>query len=278
MKIYKQIILKILLLIPDKIFNYFLFILKVGYIPSFKNPKSLNEYINNIKLYSSDSLRELVADRIKVRDYISNKRTSCFLINILWTGMNFDNKVYESMPNKFVIKANHGSGMVIIVDKNKTNFDELNKEIVKWQNLNYGKLTRQWFYSNIERSIIIEEYLEFDGGIPPDYKFFCINGKVELIQVDSDRSTIHTRNLYNKDFKKLDAKLLYESSSFNHNPILYKEAIIIAEKLSEDFNFIRVDLYILDTKIYFGELTNTPGNGFEPFVPRSLDYELGNKI
>lgn len=274
----KIFILKILLIIPDKIFSSILFLFKLNYIPKFKNPRSFNEKINYIKLYSNYKLRELVADRVKVRDYVKSKNTACNLINLLWQGKDFSYDVYNNLPSKFVVKANHGSGMVKVVDKNEITYDQLIKDIKWWLKFDYGKLTRQWVYKNLEKKYIVEEFINSGFNDIPDYKFFCINGKVELVQVDLDRFHEHKRNLYTRNFELLDAELFYKKGYHIEKPILFSKAVEIAERLSEDFDFIRVDLYILDNAIYFGELTNTPGNGFEFFKPRKFDFDLGDKI
>ncbi len=274
---HKNLFLHLLLLIPDKIFNKILFRIKVGYWPNFDKPRSLNEKINYIKLRSNYSLREVVADRIKVREYVKKKSPECTLIKILWNGMIFSEEVYKKLPDEFVLKANHGSGMVLIVDKSQYTYNDIKKVINGWQHYDYGKLTRQRVYKNLKKLIIAEELIEPDKGSLTDYKFFCINGDIELVQVDLDRSENHVRNLYDKHFNRLDAKLLFEDGYDIKKPELYRKALTIAEKLSKDFDFIRVDLYITEDKIYFGELTNTPGNGFEPFVPEELDYKLGEK-
>lgn len=273
----KKHILKVLSMIPDYLFNWIVFVIKLRYIPNFKKPRSLNEKINHIKLYSNYSLRETVADRIKVRNYVSIKDTECKLIDLLWEGNEFTLDTYNGLPNKFVIKANHGSGMVSIVDKTETSYKDVLKIIMPWMGYDYGKLTHQWVYENLEKKFIIEEFIESDEDLR-DYKFFCINGRVELVQVDLDRFHSHKRNLYTRDFELLDSELFYKKGHDIDKPNLFLNAVKVAEKLSEDFDFIRVDLYILDDVIYFGEMTNTPGNGFEFFNPRSFDFELGRKI
>lgn len=274
----KTLILKILLIIPDKIFTLILFVIKLKYWPRFKNPRSFNEKINYIKLYSNYKLREVVTDRITVRKYVASRNTECNLINLLWEGENFSYDVYDKLPSKFVIKANHGSGMIKIVNKESSGYDNVISEISEWLKFDYGKLTRQWVYSNIEKKYIVEEFIECEHNDLPDYKFFCINGIVELVQVDLDRFHDHKRNLYTREFERLDVKLFYKKGYDIKKPKLFEKGVEIAERLSEDFDFIRVDLYILEDKIYFGEMTNTPGNGFESFDPRSFDFELGNKI
>lgn len=271
-------IMELLSIIPDQTFNKVFFFYKNRYWPNFKNPKSFNEKINHIKLYSSNSLRKLVADRIKVRDYVKNKAPECDLINILWSGETFTKKDYDNLPQRFVIKANHGSGMVLVINKEKDDFTTIYKETEKWKKINYGKITRQFVYEDLPKTIIVEEFINFDSKILPDYKFMCINGNVEFIQVDLDRFEDHCRNLYDQNFNRISGMLEYKQGENIDKPLLFEKAKIIAKKLSEDFDFLRVDLYILDDIIYFGELTNTSGNGYDRFYPVELDFEFGSKI
>jgi len=275
----RELLVSFMKLLPNKLFYFIFFIYKLKYIPNFKNPKSLNEKLNFIKLNkTSYDLRCLVVDRIKVRDYVLQKTSECTLINNLWVGVNFENDIWESLPNKFAIKANHGSGMVRVVDKEKDTFLEIENLCTVWLNKDYASRGREWFYSDLEKFLIVEEFLEFNDDVPPDYKFFCMNGKVEMVQVDLDRFKGHVRNLYDKNFKRIDGQLCYPQGYDIDEPKMFKEAIILSEKLSQDFDFIRVDLYLMEDKIYFGELTNIPGNGIEAFKPRSLDYKLGSKL
>lgn len=273
-----KVILWILKIIPDYFFNLIIFWLKVGYFPNFKRPKSLNEKINFLKLYGENKIMSLFADRLKVRDYVVNKASNCKLINILWEGFDFSLDVYNSLPMKFVLKANHGSGMVKVVDKNYDKYENLKLLCDYWKTIDYGMLTRQQFYSKIEKKIIVEEFLQFQDGVPPDYKFFCLNGKVQFVQVDLNRFVNHTRLIFDAEFNKLDMKILYENTGVIDKPSLFLEAKEIAEQLSIDVDFLRVDLYILDDKIVFGELTNTPGNGFEPIIPQQNDFYYGTLL
>jgi len=274
----KLLLAKLLSFIPDKIFNTLLFRYKIGIWPNFTHPRYYSEFINHIKLYSDNSLRKIVADRIKVRDYVKNKSPECSLIYILWMGEELTIEVYNDLPEKFVIKANHGSGMVLIVDKNKTSFDDVYKLTEKWKKIDYGKITRQFVYNELDKIIIVEEFININSKVLPDFKFLCINGQIEFVQVDLDRFGEHRRNIYDQNFNLLDVTLEYKPGQNIKKPLLFDKAKEIAKKLSEDFDFIRVDLYITDDNVYFGELTNTPGNGFEKFTPLSFDLELGKKI
>jgi len=270
---------KISRILSDYQIAYIMFIIKHGYIPNFKNPRSLNEKINYIKLYNRNPLRAMVVDRLKVREYVSEKSPRCYLPKIYWSGKSFTKDTWDSLPNEFVLKANHGSKMTLIVNKSIDDYDTVKLETEAWLKKDYSKFGREWIYENLEKYLIVEEKLEFNGDIPPDYKFFVCSGKVEMVQLDLDRFSQPSQNIYTKDFQLMDATLFHKKSNeIIEKPKCYDDAVQIAEELAVDFDFIRVDLYLIDDKVYFGELTNTPGNGFRKFNPKELDFELGSKL
>lgn len=269
---------KISLLLSDKQIAFLMFMVKHKYLPHFSKPRTLSEKIQYIKLFNRNSLRSLIVDRLKVRDYVIEKSPDCKLVDILWSGTAFNGHVWESLPQTFVIKANHGSKMTMVVDKLRHSFDDVFIKTSAWLKKDYSKLGREWVYQDLEKYLIVEKKLEIDGDVPPDFKFFVLNGHVELVQVDLARFSSHRRNLYSRDFVKLHAKLAYPDTEATPKPVAYDKALTIAEQLSDGFEFIRVDLYLVGNEVYFGELTNTPGNGFEKFTPKSLDFELGSKL
>ena len=278
MNFIKKTISSILFLVPDYWLNFLVFLIKQKQIPEISNPRSLSEKILHIKLYDHNPVRALVVDRIKVREYVSKKTSNIKFSNMLWHGRELTLGIWNGLPEKFILKGNHGSGMVLFVDKKKQTFEETKKIIKKWMNMDYASISREWFYGQLEKYVIAEEILEFKGNIPPDYKFFCFNGKVEIIQVDLNRFSEHTRNIYDKNFNKLNVKLLYPAGPNIQKPYNFDLAIKIAEDLSIDFDFARIDLFILNEGVYFGEITNTPGGGFERFIPREFDFKLGGKL
>jgi len=269
---------KLSLLLNNTLLTYLMFVMKHKYLPSFRSPKTFSEKVNAIKLYSSYKLRELVVDRVKVRDYVKKLSPGCDLIPILWSGTEINDEVFVNLPNKFVIKANHGSGMVKLCNKEETNLDELNSIFQEWLDIDYSKLGREWFYKDVERLIIIEEMLDFSGEAPPDFKFFTSRGKAFLVQLDLDRFKGHKRNIYDEHFNLLNVKIKRNNGPLLEKPATFDKARKIAEDLSVDFDFIRVDLYLVGDKIYFGELTNVPGNGFEKIYPKKADYDLAKYI
>lgn len=270
---------KILGSLPDSIFIRLAYLVRQRRIPNFRTPKTLNEKLGYIKLNRTNyQLRCDVVDRLKVRDYVQCEAPSCELIKNLWVGKRFDREVWNGLPQKFVIKANHGSGMVKVVDKSNDSFDGVSSSADAWLVTDYAHRGREWFYAAVEPCLIVEEFLQFKNDVPPDYKFFCINGHVEMVQVDLDRFNGHVRNLYSRDFKLMGASLHYPKGYVIEKPSMYEKALEIAELLAVDFDFIRVDLYLLEERVLFGELTNIPGNGLERFDPFALDVELGAKL
>lgn len=265
----------------DFIFSVLAFIYKQKRFPNILSPMSLTDKILKIKLRPNSQLselRRLSADRLGIRGYISSKSSTCRLIDILWTGMELDFNTWSSLPNKFVIKANHGSKMVMIVDKRKHSYEQVKCISKEWLNIDYYKKGKEWVYKNTTRKLLIEKFMNFSGDVPPDYKFFCLNGKVGFVQVDLDRFQEHRRNIYNKDFDLLDVEYHFPQGGYIEKPKNFEIAVKIAEELSSEFDFIRVDLYILPDGIYFGELTNFPGNCLEKFSDYSFDLEHGAKL
>ncbi|WP_350594501.1 MULTISPECIES: ATP-grasp fold amidoligase family protein [unclassified Pseudoalteromonas] len=277
----KFFIAKVLSFVPDKLFSIIKYSLYHKKIPNL-NGSSFSEKLLSKKcgLMGSEEkqLRETVTDRLLVRDFVEKTTSGVDLIPLLWSGKIFTKKIWDGLPERFVIKARHGSQMVKIVDKNKCQFNEVYNATEEWKKTDYYLLGREWVYKNTPRELVVEEFISFNSDVPPDYKFFCVNGKVELVQIDLERFKDHKRNLYSRDFEQLDVKLIYPSGEPTKKPRLFEQALDIAEKLSQEFDFIRVDLYILDEKIYFGELTNFPENGLGAFEPQSYDQALGAKM
>lgn len=246
-----------------------------------QNPKKFTEKIQWIKLNERNELRQKAANRLAIRDFVADRVGEQYLVPLHKSFEELDEEIWEELPNQFVLKANHGCEMVRIVrDKENENFAEIQQKNQQWLQTDYYKFSREWAYKGLPRAILAEKLLLADDGtIPKDYKFFCFNREVKVIQVDYDRFGNQKRNLFDRDFNRIEGELLYPPYEGNtQQPPRLNGAIEIAEKLSADFTFLRVDLYLLDDQIYFGELTNYPGNGFVPFKPEELEYELGSYI
>ncbi|SMO66776.1 ATP-grasp fold amidoligase family protein [Fodinibius sediminis] len=249
--------------------------------PDLEEPEKFTEKIQFIKLYERTPLRRQVADRTKVRNYVAEKVGTDHLIPLMDTFGTLTQKTWDSLPAAFVLKANHGCGMLrIVFDKEEEPYREAYLQTERWKKTDYFKIGREWVYRDLPRTLLAEKLLLNDAkDIPRDYKFFCFEGQVKLIQVDYDRFGNQKRNLFDRHFNRIEGQLLYPPYTGHvRQPNNLEKAISIAETLSADFNFIRVDLYLLDDGVYFGEMTNYPGNGFVPFHPADLERTLGSWI
>jgi hypothetical protein len=253
----------------------------VGRPLDLRKPSALTEKIQYLKLNSRNPYRKIAANRLKVRDYVREKVGEEYLIPLLLQTDELNFSDWESLPDRLVLKGNHGCGMVkLIFDKSSVEFEEIKKLTQSWLNFDYAKFGREWVYEDVPRKIVVEELLtSSEDEIPEDYKFFCFHGRVEMIQIDLGRFKNQRRNLYNRDFQLFDATCLYPNSEKKiTKPQNLEEMIEVAESLASEFDFIRVDLYSVSGEIYFGELTNFPGNGFIAYQPDSFDFELGKKL
>lgn len=269
------------MLLPNPVIFHLRFLWKHGYWPHLNNPRSLTEKIVWLMAWDSNPLRAQVADRIKVREYAHKQAPNCKFPTHLWIGDALTLEVWNELPNNFVLKANHGSHMVCIVDKQHNTFEEVLTMSSKWLVKDYSLDFGEWVYHDIPRVLIAEEKLDIEGGIPPDWKFFCANGKVFLVVLNTDRNeTIEYDTFYLPDFtRRRDLSFDYPSPGrVVDEPVCFKDAIYIAEQLSARFDFIRVDLYLIGHDVYFGEMTCFPAAGLDAIKPKNADFEFGSKI
>lgn len=245
------------------------------------HPVTYNEKIQWLKIHRNNPIKSRLADKIKVREYVKDKIGDKYLIPLIGIWDKFEDIHFSDLPNKFALKCNHASGTNIIVwDKNRLDFCHTEFLINKWLNLDYGKdQGLELHYSSIKPRILAEKLLETeDGSDLKDYKVFVFNGKVKLIQVDIDRHHNHARNLYTPQWDYLPYGILYPTApeTIIVRPECLDEMICLAETLGKGFVHVRVDFYICNNRIYFGEMTFTHGSGIEKFTPDSFGYEMGS--
>lgn len=231
------------------------------------NPKTFDEKVMWLNLYDANPLKTQLADKYSVRKWVSEKIGEEYLIPILGVWDSFDEIDFDSLPNQFVLKANHGSSWNIIV-KDKSNFDvaEAKQKFNHWMNLNYGFLEIiQLQYINIPPRIIAEKYLENNNGELSDYKFHCFNGTPKYIQYMTGRENHDTlcEKIFDLNWGELPFVQNYPKYPENVPcPQTLNRMTELVQNLSEDFPYVRVDLYSLDDgSIKFGEMTFTPGFG-----------------
>lgn len=248
-----------------------------------ENPKTFNEKIQWLKIYDATLLKSHLSDKYLAKEYIKAVLGEEYIIKTLGVYDKFEDIDFDKLPDRFVIKSTHGSGQVIIVkDKANINKEEIKAKTEKWLKINFAYTCGlEVHYHNMIPRIIIEEYMENITDDLYDYKIMCVNGKVELMWVDSNRFVCHQRNVYDANWKPIHEEISFpENPNGIPKPKCLKKLIAIAEKLSSGFACVRCDFYILaDGTIKFGELTFTSGSGFADWKPYSyFDKTLGGKM
>lgn len=236
-------------------------------------PASFNEKVNWRIVNDRRSLIAFTCDKLQAKEYAAARGVRGPAT--LWAGTDLSELPVIGLPRRWVLKPNHRSGLVYF-GNGSANLEELSKVTKGWLDEECWHLYGEWAYSQARRCFIVEEWIgSLESGAPPDYKFFVMNGRAELVFVDSDRSAGCRRRLYTRDWQPLEVELYYPKGPIDPRPKNYDELLAAAESLGSDFDFIRVDLFNCDGEIYFGELTPYPGSGCSKFVPADFDTYLG---
>ena len=279
-------ILNLLSWVPDKTMIKIQYRIKTGRKLNLKNPQRFTEKLQWYKLYYRNPIMKQCVDKYEVRKYVETKGLD-YVLNECYGIYNSPDEIdFNKLPKKFVIKTTAGGGgnnIIICDDKNKFDKEESIKKLNEWIKLNPKKaFGREWAYEGNINRIVIEKLLEGNdenlSGIN-DYKFFCYSGKVKYIVFDGDRYVKHKRSFYDENWNYIDVQSDCEKlENIIQKPEMLDEMKNIAEKLSRDFPFVRVDLYCINKKITFGELTFYPWGGYVQYNPDEFDYKLGEKI
>lgn len=249
------------------------------------NPQTFNEKLQWLKLYDRRPEYTMMVDKYKVREYIAQTLGEEYLIPLLGVWEDPDEIDFDALPNQFVLKCNHNSGlgMCICKDKAKLDIPEVKSELRKGLKENYYLSGREWPYKNVPRKIIAEQYMK-DNYLNElrDYKFFCFNGKVDCVMVCLGRFTEETKfYFFNKEWKLMRLNIRGKNAPEGFSiskPHCMDEMFQIAATLSEGLPFARVDLYECNKKIYFGEITFFPDSGFDANLLPETDRYFGDLI
>ncbi|MBR3891584.1 MAG: glycosyl transferase [Bacilli bacterium] len=251
---------------------------------NFNRPKTFNEKINYLKLNCDAKKWSEYVDKYSVRNHIKDVLGEQYLIPLIGVYDSFEEIDFSSLPHKFVMKCTHDSGSVYVCkNKDEIPYSKLKKTFRKALKTNYSLRTKEKPYQYVTPRIIVEEYIEDDIQHElRDYKFFCFNGTVDCVMLCYDRNSGDTKfyffdekwNLlkYNVRGKKATSDFYVEK------PLKIEEMFKIAKKLSEDFPFVRIDLYLCNNQIYFGEYTFFPQSGWDPNLLPETDEYFGNLI
>ena len=244
------------------------------------NPKKFSEKQQWYKLHARLALMQKCADKLAVREYIEENGYGESLNSLLGVYQNAKEIDYDNLPTRFVLKAAHGSGMNYIV-KNKASFNRKEASLMmnSWMHQNIAWSGREWVYLKMPRHIIAEKYLEDETGELQDYKFFCFNGEPKFLQVTGGRYSDHKF----QNFYDLEWNLLPFGKDLPSNPDVIvprpeklSYMIQMAKDLCQPFQYVRVDLYQANSKVYFGEMTFFPAGGAPDFRPPEYDKIVGD--
>ena len=272
-------------LLPDKLYLSIKFYNRLGYWMDWNHPRTYNEKMQWLKLYNRRPEYAIMVDKVRVKDWVAAKIGNNYIIPTLGVWKSATEVNFAGLPNRFVIKCNHnsGKGMYICKDKSKMNVENIRKGLKKGMQENYVIQNREWPYKNVPHRILAEQFLEEEGKqTPDDYKVMCFDGKVKLIELHEGRFTDnHTQAFYDRDWKLTS---ITQSGSGKvatkvaKCPSLLDEMIRLSEILAKDIPHVRVDWYIVNNHLYFGEMTFFDGSGFDSWGSQEDDLLLGSWI
>lgn len=247
-----------------------------------RNPKTFNEKIQWMKLYDATPLKTRLADKYLVREWVKEKIGEEYLVPLLGVWDSFDEIDFDSLPDRFALKANHGSGWNIIVkDRATLDREATKKKFDLWMKTNFAfRAGLELHYMNIPPKIIAEQYIENADGLK-DYRFYCFNGKPYQVWVDIFSGTRnHLRSVYDMDWNPVPLRCTWPDGGelLRKKPASFEKMKEFATLLSQDFAFVRVDFFDVDGKLYMGEMTFTPMSGQGRFEPPVWDLKLGEML
>ncbi len=272
--------------LPDKPYLRLFYFSTTGRKINFKNPVGYNEKLQWLKVNDRHPEYGQLVDKLAVRDHIDEVLGEGYMFPLLGKWKSFEEIDFSQLPNQFVLKCNHDSGSTkVIRDKSKLtaeDFAQMKKFYKKRLKKDFYPAGREYPYKGMERFLIAEQLMT-DGSNTEksieDYKFFCFNGEPKIMFVATDRETDCKFDFYDMDFNHLDIYNIHPNTDkVLEKPAMFEEMKEIAAKLSQGMRHVRIDLYELNGKIYFGEYTFFHGGGFQLFSPEEWERRLGDWI
>lgn len=283
--------------LPDKPYLQLLYRFKMGHRLDLKSPKTFTEKIQWLKLYNRKPEYTLMVDKYAVKKYVADIIGEKYIIPTLGVWDKPEDIDWDALPNEFVLKTTHGGGSGgVVICKDKKTFDR-NKAILTLRdsmNSDIYRSLREWPYKDVKKRVLAEKYMAPKDMVNnpiydlSDYKFFCFNGEPKYCQVIRDRHSKESIDFYDMNWRHQEFVGLNPVTSSGKNlvngvnpvprPLLLDDMICVCHKLSKNMKFVRIDMYVIDNRIYFGEITFYPASGIGLFNPDKWNEELGNLI
>lgn len=263
----------------DKWYLKTMWLKRMGYKLDLKNPKTFNEKLQWLKLYDHNFDYTIMVDKYKAKKWVADKIGKQYVIPTLGVWKYVEEINFETLPNQFVLKCNHDSGSVIVCkDKSRFDTETAKKKLRDSLNNNYYWKAREWPYKHVKPMIFAEQYIEdaVDDALV-DYKWFCFNGTPKVMYISRDRGRNPRTNFYDMNFNLLPIRMVDPNSEDEiHKPSCFEEMKDLASKLSCNCPMVRVDFYMTNKQIYFGEFTFYHNGGFFSLNPIEWNKIMGD--
>lgn len=277
-------LVRIARIFPDELYLKLLFRLRMGYKLDLDNPQTFCEKLQWLKLHNRKPEYTQMVDKYDAKRYVAGIIGEEYIIPTIGVWDRVEDIDFDKLPNQFVLKCTHDSGGIVICkDKSQLDIAAAKKRLRRGLKKNYYWQNREWPYKNVKRQIIAEEFIEEVGRQDlSDYKFFCFNGEPRYCQVIRDRNTLETIDFYDMEWNHMPFTGLNPVAKNGltavEKPMHLTSMIDICRKLAKDIPFSRIDLYVVNNREYFGEITFYPASGLGCFTPNEWDYTLGELI
>lgn len=253
---------------------------RIGHPLDWNDLRTYTEKMQWAKMYDADPRKSVLSDKYAVREWVAETIGEEHLIPLLGCWDRFEDIDFDALPDQFVLKTNNGSGTNLIVkDKSKLNKKQVKRLVKDWLDTDfayYNPFEHQ--YTAIAPKIIAEQYMVTETGDLPDYKFLCFGGKPYYCWVDLNRHTNHTCDFFDMDWNRQTwHKYRFRTSDKDvPKPENFDEMVRLVTQLCQGFSHVRVDVYDINGKIYFGEMTFTYASGYSRLTPDAADLMLGD--
>ena len=268
----------------DKLYLQIAFRARMHKKLNLENPQTFSEKLQWLKLYNRRTIYTKLVDKYEVKPIVEKIIGKEYIIPTIGVWDNFDDINFDDLPNQFVLKCTHDSGgLVVVKDKSKMDIPNTKETINKCLAHSFFWGMREWPYKNVKPRIIAEQYMEDSKTAElRDYKFFCFDGTVKALFIASDRMTKGEEtkfDFFDENYNHLPFQNGHpNANTLPEKPTCFNEMKQIAAKLSVGFPHVRVDLYEVNGKVYFGEMTFFHWSGMTPFTPEEWDYMFGEWI
>lgn len=275
----KKILYGLARVLPDKMYLSLRYRLRMKKWINWRNPQTFNEKLQWLKLHDRKALYTQLVDKYEVKAYVAEHIGDEYIIPSLGVWERFDDIDFENLPDQFVLKCTHDSGGVVIC-RDKACFDReaARVKIEASLSTNYYDCWREWPYKNVKPRIIAEAYIADN---PKDYKLHCFDGETKMVLVCSERFAGGLReDFFDRQWTHLDCRRPKHANAdvTPEKPKNYEKMCELAQLLTQEMRFARVDFYEVDGRVYFGEITFYPASGMERFEPEVWDRRLGEWI